>query len=139
MRALIVDDEKNILAALTRSLHKLNLNLTTTISAFNARKLLETTNFDLLICDQHMPEMSGRQLCQYAAQLQPSCKRIILSAYSDFTDVTEAFNRGDIHQYLTKPWDNFKLLAPRSTASSSKLSVSLNLVVLVAVVVVVGE
>ncbi len=109
MRALIVDDEKNILAALTRSLYKLNLNLTTTISAFNARKLLETTNFDLLICDQHMPEMSGTQLCQYAAQLQPSCKRIILSAYSDFTDVTEAFNRGDIHQYLTKPWDNFKL------------------------------
>jgi FixJ family two-component response regulator len=36
--------------------------------------------------------------------------RIVLSGYTDLKLVADAFNRGAIYKYITKPWDDREVL-----------------------------
>ena len=53
-----------------------------------------------------MPGMEGTEFFTHVAQLFPHTRRILISGYSDFFSVTEAFNEGIIHKFVIKPWDN---------------------------------
>jgi len=58
----------------------------------------------LIITDQRMPGMSGVTLLSTIYAINPDPVRIILTAYADFHDISEAINQGHIFQYLQKPW-----------------------------------
>lgn len=55
--------------------------------------------------------MLGTELFAQIAENFPSTRRILISGYTDFDDVTEAFNKGFIHKFLVKPWNNQQLKA----------------------------
>ena len=63
----------------------------------------------VVITDQRMPEMSGVKLLSEIYRLNPEPIRIILTAYADIHDITEAINLGHIYQYVQKPWAFDKL------------------------------
>ena len=63
------------------------------------------TGVSVVVSDQRMGGMTGVELLTRIYELDPDPARIILTAYADFKDLTEAVNKGHIYQYVQKPWD----------------------------------
>lgn len=103
---LIVDDEENMLWSLDRALRNKNYEITCLDNPFDALDLCQKSSFDLILSDQRMPNLEGVELLTKISKLLPKSKRILISAYTDFYDVVEAFNDGIINKFITKPWDN---------------------------------
>ncbi|MEE3208440.1 MAG: HD domain-containing phosphohydrolase [Pseudomonadota bacterium] len=108
---LLVDDEENILKSLTRSLGRLDVDITTASSVSDALYILENTDVDLVISDMRMPCADGAELLKTVADRSPDTLRFLLTGHSDMESTIRAINEGQIHQYLTKPWDDNKLRA----------------------------
>lgn len=103
---LIVDDDDNVLKSLARLFRSKAYNISCFHDPQEALLQCSLQNFDLIISDQRMPEMEGTEFFTHIAQAFPATRRILLSGYSDFASVTEAFNEGIIHKFVIKPWDN---------------------------------
>ena len=106
---LLVDDDGNILRALQRALHKIEANIITFQSPIQALEYCQTNKPNLVISDQHMPEMNGCQLLEKIKKRWPTSQRIILSAYQDFDLIAAAFSSGVVEKYICKPWVNKEL------------------------------
>lgn len=103
-RLLIVDDEKDNLEALRRLLRgQYDVEITT--SPFEALKWIQTGDFNVIVSDQRMPEMTGVELLEKAKHVRPGVTRILLTGYTDIDSVIGAINRGNIYRYVAKPWD----------------------------------
>lgn len=110
---LLVDDEPSILKALTRNLRKLsNCTLHTANGGEEALRLLaeSKTTFSLILSDQRMPDMDGAAFLEKSRSLFPYASRILLTGYSDLEALTRAINKGGIHRFLSKPWEEEILL-----------------------------
>jgi response regulator RpfG family c-di-GMP phosphodiesterase len=105
---LLVDDELSILKSLKRLLRKENYQLLTATNGREALDVLTNTDQDvsLIISDQRMPEMTGAQFLAEAVNIAPDSVRFLLTGYADLNAVAEAVNKGRIHRYITKPWDD---------------------------------
>lgn len=109
-RVLCVDDEANILRALSWLLEK-EFHVVTAQSAGAALELIPNGDFDVVISDQRMPEMNGVDFLNQVRQLAPRAMRILLSGYSDMPAVLRSVNEAEIFRYLSKPWDVTELPA----------------------------
>lgn len=103
---LFVDDEIEILSALKRTMRSFPYPCLYANSGKKAISLLAAQPVAVLISDMRMPEMSGPQLLKYARLHYPKTIRLVLSGYSDSSDILSAVNRGHIYRYIVKPWDN---------------------------------
>ncbi len=109
---MLVDDEQSILKALNRLFRSKGYRI---LSAGSGRqgleKLKETEKeVSLIISDQRMPEMTGAQFLEQAKNIFPNAIRFLLTGYSDMDAVVDAVNKGEIHRYLNKPWNDDDLL-----------------------------
>ncbi len=64
---LIVDDEKSLLDLLTVVLKKEGYRVKTCLAASRSFEILEKEEFDLLICDIKLPEVSGMEVLRVRA------------------------------------------------------------------------
>jgi diguanylate cyclase (GGDEF)-like protein/PAS domain S-box-containing protein len=103
---LLVDDEPNILASLSRLFRREGFQILTATSPAIAFELLAKHKVQVILSDQRMPEMSGTEFFARVRQLYPDTIRIVLTGYTDLDSVTGAINRGAIYKFLTKPWDD---------------------------------
>ncbi|MHB1619641.1 MAG: EAL domain-containing protein [Sulfuricella sp.] len=103
---LLLDDEENILAALTRLLRRDGYEILKATSAAAAFKLLAEHPVGVIISDQRMPEMNGTEFLRRVKQIYPDTVRMVLSGYTDLKSVTDAINEGAVYRFLTKPWDD---------------------------------
>ena len=106
---LLVDDEPNILASLSRLLRREGFQILTALSPSEAFEHLAKQPVQVILSDQRMPEMSGTEFFARVRQLYPETIRIVLTGYTDLDSVTGAINRGAIYKFLTKPWDDDQL------------------------------
>lgn len=60
----------------------------------------------VIVSDQRMPEMNGAQFLERAKVIAPDAVRFLLTGYSDMDAAVDAINKGEIHRYLTKPWND---------------------------------
>ncbi len=108
---LCVDDEENILKALTRLFRTEPFKVLTATSGKAALEILErTTGIGLILSDQRMPEMTGTEFLQQAALLLPDAPRMILTGYADMSAAIAAINQGGAQRFLVKPWNEQELL-----------------------------
>ena len=105
---LLVDDEPEVLIALSRILRK-QYELSTANNAHEALDLLNQTHVDLVISDIRMPTMSGIELLKKIRELYPHMGRILLSGYADMEQCQQAISDEVARIILSKPWDNFEL------------------------------
>ncbi|WP_439888738.1 EAL domain-containing protein [Pseudomonas sp. MBLB4123] len=106
---LLLDDEENILRALTRVLRRDGYRVLSANSAQEAFALLAKHDVQVILSDQRMPEMNGTEFLSRVKDLYPDTIRIVLSGYTDLKSVTDAINQGAIYKFLTKPWDDAQL------------------------------
>lgn len=101
---LLVDDDPDVLATLTRSFRKGYKTLSAT-GGEEGIAFLNEHPVDLIICDQRMPNISGDQVLSHALQVQPEAIRILLTGYADVESLLTCVNEAHIYKYVTKPWD----------------------------------
>ncbi|GGX82273.1 hypothetical protein GCM10007160_07060 [Litchfieldella qijiaojingensis] len=106
---LLLDDEENILRALSRVLRREGYRILTASRAHDAFELLAKHEVQVILSDQRMPEMNGTAFFSRVKDLYPDTIRIVLSGYTDLQSVTEAINEGAIYKFLTKPWNDEQL------------------------------
>jgi len=102
---LFVDDEENILKSLRRGLIDEPYKTLFANSAKEALEILEQEKIHILVTDMRMPEMGGLDLLRIVKKKYPDIVKIVLSGYTQVTTLLTAINQGDIHKYITKPWD----------------------------------
>ena len=106
---LLVDDELEILESLRRALRNESYALVTTTSPLEALELVEKGGIDVVIADIDMPEMTGHELVTRLRRDYPDVVRILLTGGASLESALDAINRGEVHRYLTKPWQNREL------------------------------
>ena len=109
---MVVDDEASIIKALHRLFRKDNYQILTASSAPEGLDLLKKAQkpVSLIISDQRMPGMNGSQFLEQAQKLFPDAIRFLLTGHSDMDAIIAAINKGGIHRYLTKPWNDDDLM-----------------------------
>ena len=105
-RILIVDDEMNVLRALSRSLRKEPYEVITATSANIALDYFSEKPFDLVISDYMMPKYNGIEFLSRIHEDYPDTIRIILTGYADMDAAIKAINEGGVYRFLTKPWND---------------------------------
>ena len=109
---LVVDDEQNVLHAVSRCFNDTALQVMTAGNASEALELLRNgLQVSLIISDYRMPGINGVEFLQQVMQNWPDIKRVILSAYPDTQVLLAAVNEGRVHRFITKPWKNDHLQA----------------------------
>lgn len=116
-RIMIVDDEPNILSSLTRALRQeSDWEVETYEIPDEALKRIQTANFELVISDYRMPDMSGVEFLSEVRKIQPEAMRLILSGFTDLDALLGAINKAEIYRFICKPWDNFDLISTLKNA-----------------------
>jgi CheY-like chemotaxis protein len=116
-KLLVVDDEQDNLDLLYRTFRK-DFLVFRADSGFSALKILEQEGeMAAIISDQRMPEMNGTEFLSRTVSDFPDTMRIVLTGYTDITDLIEAINSGQVHKYITKPWEpeHLKLVVVQAT------------------------
>jgi len=108
-KILFVDDEDQILKSLRRIFFKSEYNCFFASSGKKALVYLKEYNMDLIISDIRMPVMNGFELLEKVKKHYPNVIRMVLSGYSDHSDVITAIEKNLAKVYLYKPWDNKEL------------------------------
>jgi DNA-binding NtrC family response regulator len=70
-RVLFIDDDINFLASVKRTLRQEGYEVVTRNSPKEALALLYREHFDMVVSDQHMPEMNGVKLLELVRDLSP--------------------------------------------------------------------
>lgn len=109
---LMVDDTPKNLQVLGSTLKNENYKLEFATSGLRALEWLKKRDFDLVLLDIMMPEMSGFQVCE---QIRKDKKYndlpiIFLTAKTDKESIVKGFETG-AQDYVTKPFDTKELLA----------------------------
>lgn len=108
-KLLMVDDEPDMLDFLQRVLRR-RFAVDRASSAADALQLLAAGDYEVLITDQKMPNMSGLDLLADIRDKYPDLVRVLLSGFTDVQAVRLAVERCGIHNYILKPVDSQKLL-----------------------------
>lgn len=108
---LIVDDEINVLNALTRCFKRAGIRTDACTSGRQAVSYLMEKEYDCIISDYKMPEMDGFEFFEIAAEITSSTPRLLLSGHVDPGLLEMAVNNCNIDRFLNKPWSNDELIA----------------------------
>lgn len=106
---LVVDDEPNVLVTYRLILQQQGFDVTAAISSEEARRVLDTTKVDLLLCDLSLERQeSGLDVISYAREKDPSLPSVLLTGYAS----AEANDWAESRQIpvLFKPIDIQQLL-----------------------------
>jgi DNA-binding NtrC family response regulator len=107
---LVVDDDKSITGALAVILRKAGYEVLTTNSVGDARSILSSRLFDLVITDLRLADGTGIDLITHIKEHTPNTEVILMTAFGSIDITIEAIKRG-AYYYLEKPHPPDQLLA----------------------------
>lgn len=117
---LLVDDEPNIVSALRRLFRRGGYRIVTACSGAEGLQRMAEYEVDVVLSDQRMPGMTGVEFLRRAKELYPETVRMVLSGYTELQSITDAVNEGAIYRFLTKPWDDERLIVHVQEAFAHK-------------------
>ncbi len=104
-KLLVVDDEQDNLDLLYRTFRR-EFTVFLANGGIRALEILaHEGEMAAIISDQRMPEMKGTEFLKQTVSDFPDTVRIVLTGYTDVADLIEAINSGQVHKYITKPWE----------------------------------
>lgn len=103
-KILIVDDEKSILDLLGAVFEKEGYSVETAFSARKALDLMDKREFDLVLTDVKLPQMSGMDILKHVKDRKPDIPVVMITAFGTISQAVEAFKMGAT-DYVVKPFD----------------------------------
>jgi DNA-binding NtrC family response regulator len=118
MQILIVDDEKNICAGLSKALTLEGYQTLTASQGEEAWTIINSTDIDLVISDLKMPKLSGEELLKRITASYPTLPVIILTGHGTIETAVNAMRDGAF-DFVTKPinLDRLTLLVKRALSN----------------------
>jgi two-component system response regulator HydG len=101
---LVIDDEEAILDSLRLNLTQSGYSCTTARSGQEGIALFESGDFDLVLCDLQLPDMSGTDVTRRLREQRESIEVIIISGYGSVANAVEATKAGAFH-FVEKPFE----------------------------------
>ena len=102
-KILIVDDEELMRQFLAEALTRKKYEIDLAKNGKEALSLLKKNNYDLLITDMKMPDISGIDLLRKTREMAPNTQVIVMTAYGTIENAVEAIRLGAFN-YLLKPF-----------------------------------
>jgi len=103
-KILIIDDEKSVLDMLNVVFKKEGYRVKKSLSAQKALEWIDEEDFDLILSDIRLPQMSGMELLRKIKEKKPGIPVVMITAYGTIKQAVEAFKAGAI-DYVVKPFD----------------------------------
>jgi HD-like signal output (HDOD) protein/ActR/RegA family two-component response regulator len=123
-RILFVDDEPSMLRVLKIGMRSMAASWEMDFAGGGAEglALVQQKEFDVVVTDMRMADINGAQLLNHVLRNHPQTVRIVLSGYSDLSEVVSCV--GLTHQFLEKPCslDELKDCLKRVTAVKTGLT-----------------
>ena len=118
---LVIDDELEIRESLEQLLKLEGYEVDCASTGNEGLKRIEDGIFDLVLLDINLPDRNGLDVLQYVKRDSPELGVIMITAYDSSQMAFQASRQG-AESYITKPWDNDKLLLEiRNTLAKSRL------------------
>jgi len=108
-KILIVDDDKYMRILLEGVFRDTPAASYIASNAAEARQLFATTDFNLIIMDQRLPDGNGLDLLKEMRAERSQQVAILITGYADVRDAVRAVREG-LFDYLTKPFDDLEAL-----------------------------
>jgi DNA-binding NtrC family response regulator len=122
-RVLVVDDEDSMCNLMEIMLSKQGYEVETTGSGTDAVARLKEKNYDLVIADLMMPELSGLEVLKQVKSFKQDQEVIVMTAFASVDTAIEAMKCGAA-DYITKPFkvDEIRLTIEKSINRRSLIS-----------------
>ncbi len=108
-KILVIDDNRIVLETISHLLEHRGLAHVATPSPAEGLALVRQGDFDLVITDMRMPEMTGLELLQLVKLYRPATEIIMITGFGSINSAVHAMSLGAYH-YLTKPFNHEELL-----------------------------
>jgi len=119
MKVLLVDNEPNVLEVMRLGLGIKGYDVDTVRRAVRALEALKEKQYDVILLDLLMPEMSGIELLKRIKQSDIKSKIFILSGYVSDEVIQEAMDEGAAG-YIAKPSSADQICSTIEKAFSEK-------------------
>jgi len=104
-RILVVDDEKYILDFFVEVFHRFPMQVDTASDGRAAMQKILTAEYDLVVSDFKMPQMSGKELYSWIRENRPQLANFIIFVTGDTVSLeTRSFFEDNKSRYLAKPF-----------------------------------
>lgn len=111
-KVLFVDDESNVLSAIRRAVIEESYTPFFAGSAAEALATMEKHEISVIVTDMRMPVMDGLTLLKIVKEKYPRTVRVVLSGYTQLSQMLATINQGEIFKFITKPWTTEQELLP---------------------------
>ncbi|HAK00020.1 MAG TPA: response regulator [Bacteroidales bacterium] len=120
-RILVIDDERSIRNTLKEILEYEKFEVEVAEDGFVALEKLETTKFDLILCDIKMPKMDGMEVLGKIHEKDPDATVVMISGHGSIETAVEAIKKG-AYDFISKPLDlNRLLITIRNATDKTRL------------------
>ncbi len=111
MKIMFIDDDKNVLNGLRRSLFNYadKWEMTFCSEGREAMEVLDREQPDIVVTDMRMPHMDGAEVLSMVQEKHPEVVRIVLSGHSELDMVMKSVKPA--HQFLSKPCPEEELIS----------------------------
>src|ERR1700691_1281829 len=109
MRILIVEDDRKLAEFVARGLRAERFAVDLAVTGREGENFINSYDYDLLMLDLMLPQMSGTELLRRVRLSHPSLPVLVLTARDAIEDKVMHFEAG-ADDYLTKPFDFAELL-----------------------------
>ncbi|MFL0808760.1 MAG: sigma-54 dependent transcriptional regulator [Oceanobacter sp.] len=117
---LVVDDETDVLKALTQTLEIEGINTLTATNGQEALALVQPGWAGIVLTDINMPVMDGMELIRQLRTIDPDLPVIMLTGHGDVSIAVEAMRNG-AYDFLEKPFATDVLLETVQRAQEKRL------------------
>src|SRR6185436_4672594 len=123
---LIIDDEEEIRESIEILLTSEGLSVETASTGEEGLKKIEEHSYDAVLLDLMLPGRSGMEVQKDIKRIDPTLPVVIITAIGALETAITAIKEGSF-DYITKPWNNEKLVVIVSNAIKQRQLMSENL------------
>ena len=123
---LIIDDEEEIRESIELLLNSEGLTTHTAADGEAGLKKIEDNLYDVVLLDLMLPGKSGMEVQKDIKRIDPTLPVVIITAIGALETAVTAIKEGSF-DYITKPWNNEKLLVIVNNAIKQRQLMSENL------------
>jgi len=123
---LIIDDEEEIRESIELLLNSEGLSTDTAANGEQGLKKIEENSYDAVLLDLMLPGKSGMEVQKEIKRIDPTLPIIIITAIGAVETAVTATKEGSF-DYITKPWNNEKLVVIATNAIKQRQLLSENM------------